>query len=237
MGGSILKPIIEKLPLAFRDRHRRAWQRWRDGCRAASQAVGNGIARTLLPFRRPPFPKLPHGERYLHLGCGAINHPAFINIDARPAPHLHYISRIDRLKPFADETVDLIYASHCLEHFPYAQVPRILAEWFRVLKKNGILRLSVPDFDLLLRIYAECGNDLNVIMGALMGGQDYRYNFHFCSFTHRSLETLLKNAGFKEVREWKPGSSELTTMNDLSTVQIAWNGRMYPVSLNLEASK
>jgi predicted SAM-dependent methyltransferase len=53
----------------------------------------------------------------LHLGCGNINYPDFINVDLMPASHVHYVRGINNLKPFKNNSVDLIYACHCLEHF------------------------------------------------------------------------------------------------------------------------
>ena len=188
-------------------------------------------------FLRPPFPKVENGEVNLHLGCGSINHPRFINIDGLPAPHIHYIRGIDDLSPFRDNSVNLIYACHCLEHFPYANVPKVMSEWFRVLKDDGILRLSVPDFDLLIDIYKENLNDVNTIIGPLMGGQDYKFNFHMTVFNRLSLEILLKNIGFKLIQKWQPGSCELTTFDDFSVYKILINGKYYPVSLNIEAVK
>ena len=43
--------------------------------------------------------------------------------------------------------------------------------------------------------------------------------------------------GFLEVREWTPGSSELTTFDDWSTRKISINGKEYAISLNIEAIK
>ena len=109
---------------------------------------------------RPPFPHVDGNAVYLHLGCGYVNHPKFINIDVIPLRHIHYVRNIDNLSIFKDYSVDLIYASHCLEHFPFSAVPIILKEWYRVLKPKGILRLSVPDFKLLLKIYNETGHNI-----------------------------------------------------------------------------
>ena len=46
----------------------------------------------------------------------------------------------------ADETFDFVHSSHCLEHLkdPFQG----LANWFRILKPNGHLILTVPDEDL-----------------------------------------------------------------------------------------
>lgn len=45
-----------------------------------------------------------------------------------------------------DETLDFVHSSHCLEHL---DDPRIgLSNWFRVLKPDGYLVVTVPDEDL-----------------------------------------------------------------------------------------
>jgi SAM-dependent methyltransferase len=49
--------------------------------------------------------------------------------------------------PFADESVDVVYHSHLLEHLDREVAPRFLIEIRRVLKPNGILRIVVPDFE------------------------------------------------------------------------------------------
>jgi predicted SAM-dependent methyltransferase len=188
-------------------------------------------------FRLFDLPSVETGEINLHLGCGFVIHPKFINVDLLAAPHIHYQISIDKLSPFEDNSVNLIYASHCLEHFPHAKVPKVLCEWFRVLKKGGILRLSVPDFDLLLNIYKKNGNNIDTILAILMGGQDYEHNFHMTTFTNFSAEKLLKRTGFKEIRQWQPNSCEMTTFNDYSVYQHFVAGKYYPVSLNLEAVK
>ncbi|MEW5856157.1 MAG: methyltransferase domain-containing protein [Cyanobacteriota bacterium] len=204
---------------------------------AISFSIKSVYGKLSRQFIRPSFPKLEDGKLYLHLGCGGVNHEKFVNIDALPAPHIHYIRGLDNLSPFKDNSVDLIYGSHCLEHFSHLKVPNVLGEWYRVLKTDGILRLSVPNFDALCEIYKESGNDLDSILEVLMGRQDYKYNFHMTAFTQSSLTRLFKNVGFREVREWQPGSCELTTFRDFSNHKIPANQKYYPISLNLEAIK
>jgi predicted SAM-dependent methyltransferase len=184
-----------------------------------------------------PHPQTADGSVNLHLGCGDINHPQFINIDGRPAPHVHYVRSLANLSLFKNETVDLIYASHCLEHFPHTQVAEILQEWSRVLKPGGILRLAVPDFDSLVTLYQDYGNDVNLIMNPLMGGQDYRYNFHRIAFNQSSLTKLLIEVGFHNIQPWQPYLTELTQIDDHSSCQFQADGKTYPISLNLQAHK
>lgn len=89
----------------------------------------------------------------LHLGCGNIRLDGFINIDVRHTPATDKVMDISDLAEFSDNSVDMIYASHCLEHFSFRIVPDILTEWNRALKRGGVLILRVPDFDILVNTY------------------------------------------------------------------------------------
>src|SRR3954447_24836766 len=71
--------------------------------------------------------------------------------------------------PHADASVDAVRASHVLEHFPRAQVPAVIAEWVRVLKPGGELKIAVPDFEKIAVGYVD-GKNQNTD-GYLMGGQ------------------------------------------------------------------
>jgi predicted SAM-dependent methyltransferase len=192
------------------------------------------IKRSMVPAR---IPAAAGGKLNVHLGCGKIDHPEFINIDGFPFPHVHYAQTIDKLPQFKTGTVDLIYASHCLEHFGYRQTRLVLAEWFRVLKKGGTLRLSVPDFDKLVHLYTNYGKDPDVILEQLMGGQNNKYNFHYTAFSKVNLTNALLAVGFDAVREWEPNSGPLTTFPDFSIYKKEIQRTGHEISLNVEAVK
>jgi len=189
-------------------------------------------------FWRPTLPRLPNGEVRLHLGCGKIDHPGFVNIDALARRHVHYVQEADRLGRFGDASVDLVYACHVLEHFSHLRVPEVLREWCRVLKPGGRLCLSVPDFDRIIHIYQDTGRNMDNILNALMGGQEYPYNYHRVAFTKEYLNGLLLAAGFRRVAEWTPDDGGIGhDVNDWSRRPLMVSGRPYPISLNLEAEK
>jgi predicted SAM-dependent methyltransferase len=138
---------------------------------------------------------------------------------------------------FRTDSVDLVYACHCLEHFPIAAVPRVLREWRRVLRPGGTLRLSVPDFDALVDGYLAGGRDVGTVEYPLLGGQSDRRDFHRAVFNRRRLTSLLEGAGFVGVAGWEPGASRLTTFDDWSGRTLDLGGGPRRVSLNLEARK
>jgi predicted SAM-dependent methyltransferase len=189
--------------------------------------------RLVKPARHPI---RADGRLLLHLGCGPIDVPGYTNIDAQPFPHVHYVHDVYPLEIFESNSVDLVYVSHVLEHFPFNELPKVLSEWRRVLRVGGILRVGVPNFEVLASIYSDTG-DIRNILGPLMGGQSDRHNFHYSVFDSRYLTELLQNAGFKQVRFWDPELVEYHGFHD--TTSNVWNflGRDYPISLNMEAVK
>ncbi len=88
----------------------------------------------------------------LHLGCGSKNFGnKWTHIDGGDYEHLEGAD-ITKLK-FKDRSVDVIYASHVFEYFDREKAVSLLNEWFRVLKVGGILRIAVPDFHQISKLY------------------------------------------------------------------------------------
>lgn len=164
--------------------------------------------------------------------------PGFIHVDVMDFPHIDHKRSADDLAIFEAGSVDLIYACHILEHFKRNEIDRVLAEWFRVLKPGGVLRVSVPGFEEMVAIYQKF-NDFNLILGPLVGGQTYLYNFHYMAFDFASLAKRLKDIGFKEVRRYDWRETEHAAIDDYSQAYIPHMDKEHglPVSLNVEAIK
>jgi predicted SAM-dependent methyltransferase len=140
----------------------------------------------------------------IHFGCGDFDDPRFINVDARPMPHVHLVTKSPDLKNFARGSVDSIYACHVFEHFPFREQQAVLRRWNDILKPGGTVRLAVPDFDKLVDTFLASDRDPRSVQSPLMGAQDYAGNFHFAIFTRAHLADLLTRCGFEDVAEWHP---------------------------------
>ncbi len=139
----------------------------------------------------------------LHLGCGSVNLPGFVNVDIADFPHIDHQQSVADLAIFADNSAELIYASHVLEHFDQFEVKTVLDEWKRVLAPGGILRLAVPDFEQLVAIYHST-QDVGKILGYLFGQEKpaRKFTHHKCTYDFRSLQVTLETAGFVDVKKY-----------------------------------
>lgn len=171
--------------------------------------------------------------RYLHIGCGTNILPKpFENLDGREFEGVDHVSSASDLKQFDDETFDMVYASHILEHHPRNEVESVLKEWVRVVKVDGIVRISVPSFKSATQIYDKTGK-LENILGPLSGGQTYDYEFHYCLFDERTLTALMKKCGLTAIHPWLYTRTRHSDYWDFS--QAVTHG--IQVSLNLEGRK
>lgn len=174
----------------------------------------------------------------LHLGCGKRYIPEYVHIDAVNFEHVDHVASIDNLSFIGDNTVDVIYNCHVLEHFKRRDVIRVLKEWHRVIKPGGVLRISVPDFAALSQLYQRT-SDLNVVIGALFGRQDYLYNVHYNVFDFNSLRSNLEDAGFSTIRIYDWREVEHADVDDYSQAYVPHmdkeNGLL--ISLNVECNK
>ncbi len=181
------------------------------------------------------------GPKKLHLGCGKKFIPGFYHVDVLPAPHVDLVSRVERLPSIPDNTIELIYAAHVLEHFSRKEYRATLQEWYRVLAPAGVLRLAVPDFAACAKLYHEQGlrDGLTGLVGLIVGGQRDDFDFHKMVFDEPLLTRELRSIGFRDVRRWDWRTTEHACVDDYSQAYLPHmekeTGTL--MSLNLEAVK
>lgn len=169
-------------------------------------------------------------NRCLEIGPGDKRIDGFETLNIVDTNSTDYILDARFRLPFNDNTFDVIYASHILEHIPWYQTLDVLKEWNRVLSKSGSLEIWVPDGLKIAQAFvdAENGNDYTDKDGwykfnehkdpcIWASGRIFTYgdgkgtlghpNWHLSIFSFRYLESLLNKAGFSNIE--KMNSSEV----------------------------
>ncbi len=188
--------------------------------------------------------------RKLHLGCGSVLLPGWLNTDIDTIPGSAYLD-VTQPFPFPDQTFDFIYSEHLLEHLTLEQQKGMLSECRRVLKKEGIFRLATPSMDFLFRIYADPALPLHreyvdwsvSQQGRLktvhkeLTDQESRHVYVINNFfsdwghqflhTEHSLKDLVFMTGFSRMEPCRIGSSHFSELQGLEK-----HGSVIPAAFN-----
>jgi predicted O-linked N-acetylglucosamine transferase (SPINDLY family)/predicted SAM-dependent methyltransferase len=222
-----------------RDRERLAALRagLRERLRASALLDARGFARQLEDAYRSMWEQWQRGADTqaaplrLHVG-GTSALPGWKILNIQPGPDVDYVGDCRDLGQFADESVAEIYASHVVEHVPMAELPRTLAGFRRVLKPGGRAMISVPDLEVLSRLFLDNRGRTDeriMVMRMMFGGQTDPNDFHFVGFSYDILERLLRDAGFSRIER----VGDFGLFSDTSTLRF----QGVPISLNVVAWK
>ncbi len=97
--------------------------------------------------------------KYLNLGCGLTFHKDWINVDFVSSSK--YVLAHNLLKgiPFPDNSFKVVYHSHILEHFKKSDGINFIKECYRVLQKDGLIRIAIPDLEQIAINYLKYLNE------------------------------------------------------------------------------
>ena len=169
-------------------------------------------------MNRNPKPRAPTPElRCLEIGPGTSPaDPSWDTMDAVDRPGLTIRCEWGAQPiPVGDETYDLVYASHVLEHVPWFQTPAALGEVYRILKPGGAIEIHVPDFRKIVEAYlaGRCGDAWRKHNPAgdpfvWAAGRLFSYggpgNWHRACFDLVHLVRHLEQAGFTRCKRIGP---------------------------------
>lgn len=100
--------------------------------------------------------------KYVNLACGPIfiDSQEWVNFDFFAPQGVHKADLLKKL-PLPDNSAQVVYLSHFLEHIPKMNVDRFIRECFRILAPNGTIRLVLPDLENMAQTYLKLRNEEN----------------------------------------------------------------------------
>lgn len=191
------------------------------------------------------------GEIKINIGCGLSGIAGWYNLDNSPTITLSRIPLVRRLLktpawprdvrrcdvrkglPFGDGRVRYIYSSHTFEHFTYDASLAIARDCRRALEPGGILRVVVPDLELIAREYLVDEKPLaaQTFVSRLSLNhslQDFVHpgSNHSQMFDSRALVHMLRRAGFENVEVSSYCKSAIPEIN-LIELEVRRNESLY----------
>lgn len=158
--------------------------------------------------------KLPFSEGHEH-----------ILLDIVPGEGVDIVADARDMLGLAPKEFDVIWSSHCLEHFTSIEIPRVLAGFRHVLKDDGLAVITVPDIRKLAKrmLFA----DHNLLDTAYMAGEmvvtyadilygseailraGHPYFAHRYGFDIRSLVHIMAQNGFTGQAQESPNGWDI----------------------------
>ncbi len=186
--------------------------------------IKRNVPSNLINFARniPHFAKLRISKRHInylikerktiYLEIGAGNKKGkneWITLDL--APHCDIFWDLNRGLPFPDESICKIYSSHVFEHFTFKEGQKLLDECLRVLVKDGIFSICVPNAKIYIDAYlnSTCLDDRffgckpaynNTSRIDYVNYMAYMVGNHKYMYDEENLILILKRKGFRNVR-------------------------------------
>ncbi len=190
----------------------------------------------------------------LHLGAADSLLPGWVNIDHWPA-QLSMDLRWGL--PFAKGAARAVYMCHVLEHCYYPdEALAVMADIHRVLGRDGVARIVVPDIEQCLRAYVRRDHRffaarrahwpwwpptvtrLESFLGyaGVGASPDAFVGSHKFGYDYETLRSLLRRAGFRRIERsaYMRSRDAALRIDDASHVAGAKHGRRY-YSLFVEA--
>lgn len=151
----------------------------------------------------------------IHYGCGSKLIDGWLNVDWHEATTPGY-RRVNLLEkhPFENDSVRLGFSEDMLEHFNQAESIFFLSEVYRTLAPDGVMRLSFPGLEGVLKRHYSPPSERRVREGEL---EAYAYWGHVHFYGRDELRLVATHLGFTSIRFVDYGKSDHSELSNLDT--------------------
>lgn len=158
-----------------------------------------------------------YGITKVHYACYRNYYKDWINVDRDITyePGFHNVkANLTFVHPFPDETFDFGFCEDFIACINQSELIIFLYEVFRTFKMGGVLRISTPGLEGVLKKHY-FDSKTNTAIQAKIDAFDEWNNYHFIS--HQTLELIIKHIGFSNIQKVEYGESEHLVLRGLDS--------------------
>jgi predicted SAM-dependent methyltransferase len=100
--------------------------------------------------------------------------------------------------PFDDDSIDVVFTSHFLEHLNKTDGLSFLKEIYRSLKNGGLVRILVPDLDIAIKRFNNGEIDKTQDL-FFYTSENCDFSAHKYNYTFETLKDKLEKIGFNKI--------------------------------------
>ena len=187
----------------------------------------------------------------LHIGCGDNHLEGWLNTELTPRGDQIFLDATKPF-PFSNDSFDLIYTEHMIEHIPHASARQMVGECRRVLRPGGTLRVVTPDMAFLrslldgvehprraeyFEFYKRHNRLVEPFTATHLVNHFVRAWGHQFIYDRDSLVSLLCDAGFENVHVTAFNRSKVKALDGLAKVDRMPDGFVEMESLTVEGTR
>ena len=185
-----------------------------------------------LPFQNYKIKSISSANKQINIifGCGCTSYSEWVGIDCFFSKSVDFVLDLRRKLPFKNESVDLCYSEHFIEHLDDQQCVPFIRNCFNSLVKGGICRMATFDLDILIDICRSdnkewdidyCIKELGITHLIKTRGQLLNASFnkweHKYAYNKEDLSNVFKESGFKNIKYCQIGESIHPSLRNLET--------------------
>jgi predicted SAM-dependent methyltransferase len=170
-------------------------------------------------------------KNYLYVGCGHHRITGFTHVEINIGKQFKkqgdvgppdIIADITQHIPLKDNSVDLIFSRATLEHLTYQELINHFLECHRLIKKEGYIRMTVPDVDIMISNYLNKNESIEEAkIDSEISSKEHLenhtdlfisrilYHDHYYLHNFDTLSRALMKTGFTNIKNEKPGQTQI----------------------------
>ena len=155
-----------------------------------------------------------------------LNKQQIENVEWNRKHKIHFADATKKI-PLETNSLECIYTSHMVEHLSRNGVLIFLNEALRILRIDGILRVSVPDLQISINNYLAEGDANNFmeriyVQAPTIDNLKEKLKLFFSGYRHhqwmydgQSLSLLMQTSGFRNVKIYEKGRTSIKNKDGL----------------------